>query len=1828
MTITNSLTGLLSVAILLLIPWSASAQQCDTLSNVFTDDTLGVYVPDQTTGYVSGHNGYGDEAKADIFKNYPPNSEIKSVEMYFGVAKSSGPNATFDVKVWESTAGGEPGNVLTSKSVTYSSVVQDVNNDEFTKVTFNNPVPISGDFFVGIEFNYAPGDTIALYTAEFRSDRDSTAWEKYGPQFPGTWNPYGWGATSHAIFPIVCSQSQAIDAGIDSINRGEYTSYPQSQTAAIPFSGTITNFGNQSVTNPTLQVNVFDLGTTPPTPVYSDNQSISSLGAGNSVNLSMPSNFTPTDTGAYAVQYVSSIDENDANPANDTTVAFFRVDDSTYARDKFILFGADSLAGSVGFGYSSQLQLDAGQTFELFNNDTLTSISFAYNPDTAAAVGDTLRGNIYNFSPVTGPGGQVGQTEPFVIPDDSASFVTLSAQGGSIPLSSGQYLFTVNNVPFLLTTDRIYTPNKLWGNDPTAPSSWLKIDTIGGGAFQHAFVLWPNFGPTSTGGGGNCQNFSVSVSSQDEICGSGNGSVTASVSGGTSPYTYSWTNTSQTGSSISGLSAGTYAVTVTDDNQCTATATATVYNNNVTLNVSTSTTSAGCSGNNGSVTASVSNGTPQYSYSWSNNQNGPTIDNLSAGSYSVTVTDANGCTGTATATVSSGGGLSQVASFPLDYDSLDARAASNQPANQYERFFWDINENYTNTDNLTLDWGAQVYDSLYNYQTNTAYQKQNYTIRVDSILVPLNHTNTTGTNDTVIFSIWLNSTLSITGMPPNDQLTGSVYWSDTLIVSQSITPPDSLGALSLNIDTVLPSKGESFTFRTDFRGDTSNTFRVIAGYATSCTDSCGGRSSVIESRLGDNSQYYLNLTQQGQNLSGVNSIGFPGPPTCPSSCMEFFLQNFFFRPSISLLSSSSLSTSVSTTDDTCGSGSGSATVTVTSGKAPFSFDWNTGQTDSSISGLSAGTYTVTMTDADSCTVVDTATIGNANITLNVSITSQNTSCGSATGSATASVSNGSPQYSYSWSNNQSGPTINNITAGSYTVTVTDANGCTGTATATVTAPGAPTLNVTKNDISCNGADDGSATASASSGSGSYTFAWSNGSSNPSISGLSPGSYSVTVTDDSTNCDASSSITINEPSPLAVTLDTSTITCNGGSDGSVTANASGGTSPYNYTWNTGDQGALLTNVNAGTYIVTVSDDNNCTVIDTATVDEPSGFSISTNTTQADCNQSNGTAEVTSPTGNYSYDWSNGQSGQLITVGAGSYTVTVTNNNTSCDKTATVTVSNVGAPSIAVDTTIDVSCNGGSDGSATVSASGGTGLTYTWDDGTNGAQNTGLVQGTYSVTVEDQSGCIDATSVTINQPNELSISFVTTDASCPASSDGNAAANVTGGTPNYSYNWVNANSSSATASNLAAGNYILSVEDANNCDVIDTVSIDEPNPLAANTSAQDVSCNGGSDGQASVDKVTGGTPFSGSPSYSYSWSVSSSSASITGQTAGSYDVTITDANNCSIVETVTISEPQPLDASAMVGSDVSCNGDADGSVSAMGSGGTTPYEFSIDGGPYVTNNTFSNLSAGSKTISVRDDNGCTDDTTVTVNEPSPLTASIVQQSNVSCNGASDGSLAVDASGGTPTYSYSTDGNTFQTDSTFDGLDEGQVTVFVNDDNNCQTTVNTTINEPSPLSVDTNSVTDAIGGNNGAIDLSVSGGTAPYSYSWSNNDTIQNPTGLSPGSYTVTVTDENNCSATLTVTVEGDVGVTEASLDQNLTIYPNPTSGKVTLELEMAQRQDVTIAIYNVLGETMMKETLQDRTSYQKTMDFEKEAGGVYYVKLSTGERTLTRKIIVNR
>ncbi|PSR05539.1 MAG: hypothetical protein BRD50_00655 [Bacteroidetes bacterium SW_11_45_7] len=249
------------------------------------------------------------------------------------------------------------------------------------------------------------------------------------------------------------------------------------------------------------------------------------------------------------------------------------------------------------------------------------------------------------------------------------------------------------------------------------------------------------------------------------------------------------------------------------------------------------------------------------------------------------------------------GRTSSAVSFPLDYDSLDSRAASNQAGTEYQLAAVEVNNGYQNDDNLTLDWAAVAYDSLYNYQTNTAFDRSNYKIQVDSVLVFLRHENTTGNNDTLVFSIWLNNSLSISGQPPNQTLSGDVHWRDSIITSQSLSPQGFSG-FTLPVDTMLPNQGESFTFRGDVLGDRSNTVQFLAGSATSCMDSCGSRSSVIESQIevnqnNPNSLYYLNFTQQGQNLSGINSLSLP-PSACPQSCTELPFQNFVFVPYVTL----------------------------------------------------------------------------------------------------------------------------------------------------------------------------------------------------------------------------------------------------------------------------------------------------------------------------------------------------------------------------------------------------------------------------------------------------------------------------------------------------------------------------------------------------------------------------------------------------------------------------------------------------------------------------------------------------------------------------------------------------------------------------------------------------------------------------------------------------------------------------------------------------------------------------------------------------------------
>ena len=346
--------------------------------------------------------------------------------------------------------------------------------------------------------------------------------------------------------------------------------------------------------------------------------------------------------------------------------------------------------------------------------------------------------------------------------------------------------------------------------------------------------------------------------------------------------------------------------------------------------------------------------------------------------------------------------------------------------------------------------------------------------------------------------------------------------------------------------------------------------------------------------------------------------------------------------------------------------------------SPYTYVWDNGATVASLTGVTAGTYKVVITDSKGCSDSTTVTISEPNLLVASTVLDSNASCnGYSNGGATASATGGTPPYTYAWDNGATVASLTGVTAGSYQVTVTDSNGCTAVSSISITEPNLLVAStVLDSNASCNGYSNGGATASATGGTPPYTYAWDNGATVASLTGVTAGSYQVTVTD-SNGCTAVSSISITEPNLLvASTVLDSNASCNGYSNGGATASAIGGTPPYTYAWDNGATVASLTGVTAGSYQVTVTDSNGCTAVSSISITEPNLLVASTVLdSNASCNgYSNGgaTASATGGIPPYTYAWDNGATVASLTgVTAGSYQVTVTDSN-GCTATSIVTV----------------------------------------------------------------------------------------------------------------------------------------------------------------------------------------------------------------------------------------------------------------------------------------------------------------------------------------------------------------------------------------------------------------------------------------------------------------------------------------------------------------------------------------------------------------------------
>ena len=662
-------------------------------------------------------------------------------------------------------------------------------------------------------------------------------------------------------------------------------------------------------------------------------------------------------------------------------------------------------------------------------------------------------------------------------------------------------------------------------------------------------------------------------------------------------------------------------------------------------------------------------------------------------------------------------------------------------------------------------------------------------------------------------------------------------------------------------------------------------------------------------------------------------------------------------------------------------------------------------------------------------------------------------------------STGLAPFSYTWSANASTANIDsavNLGIGTYSVTVTDALSCSGTASFTLIQPSAVTFSNTSTNVSCNGGNNGTISVTASGGTGTLNYNWSNGlPNNANVTGLNVNTYTLTITDAS-NCSATGSFNITEPTALQLSvIQRKDVRCFNGNDGFITVLASGGTPGYTYTWshNAGLNQTTASSLTANNYTATVTDLNGCSVSISNTITQPSSG--------------------------------------------------VTFNP------ATIN---------------DALCFGAATGSATVNPTGGvTPYTYLWTpSGQTTATATGLSAQSYTVVVTDDSLCTATTTIIINQPAAIQIASVVTNVQCNGNSDGAINITINNGATPYGFAWSNL-ANTEDLLNVAANNYAVTVADANNCTQSANYTITEPTALTLNApTITNVSCFVGNNGSITAN------PTGGTGAYTYTWNPTGSSQTVSNLTAGSYDVTISDANNCSITNSYSITEPAtPLSISNSIVTDNLCFGQSLGTIDITVVGGTPSYTYAWSHNAQLNNNTAVNLAAAQYTVTITDFNGCTLSNSYTVTQPTAITFGSSTSSNVSCFGGNDGLATVSPTGGTGAYSYSWNGVVGTNPQT--SLSANTYNVLVTDANNCTASTQVTITEPGALIV--NPIiknVDCFGGSNGDIDINPAGGNSPYQFLWSDGQTAQKAVQLSVGTYSCSVTDNTGCTVVGTATL----------------------------------------------------------------------------------------------
>ena len=1259
---------------------------------------------------------------------------------------------------------------------------------------------------------------------------------------------------------------------------------------AVTASGGIATFNNVGLSG---TVGTYTLTYTSSPSYTSTNQSIGLVaGAANKLVFTTQPSTSTAENFTFAQQPVVTIQDASGNTVN-TTV---RVDlDLTTGSGS--LSGTTSVNAVAGVATYSDLSINTAgndkvitassaglisastSTFSIFTSGAFYVIPTATNATctssgkiTLNVVGGTAPYK-YDWADISGSSnikdriGLTAGTYTVVITDASggttSSTNTITAASGcggfTVCKSETASVFSVDPDPNNTSYDWTVTPSGATITGNGSPAVKIDWSSVAVGTYQVCVVANSSCGNSTQ----TCQTVNVKAPEIalfiDPTCAGGNIGLHAY-----GASNYSWVGPNGfTSSSInpviynaSNVHAGTYTLTATDANGCSAPG-AKNFVFNVTslpsIDASTITDASNCSDpGNGAITlTTLSGGTAPYTYAWSKlgsssySATTQNISTLSTGSYIVSIKNKEGCENTKSFSVTASTGPSVAVSSSTNVNCYGAT---------------------TGAINITPTAGSTPYTYVW--------------------------TNASGS--------YSSTTEDITGLAAGKYIVGVKDAAGCSVSTEAtITQPTA------------PLTAEATLTNINCNGAATGAITLNVS---------GGTPSYTYSWIGPSS-----FTSSSKDISSLSAGTYTVSITDASLC-PVYTNSFTITQPTGVLSATAAITSIN-----CKSGTtGIVNLTTTGGTAPYTYSWSkTGDVSyaastEDIADLSAGTYIVVINDSKSCSVTPTGFLVSepaAPLALALS-SSNNVNCyGGSDAAITVTTTGGTGAYTYSWSNGGNTNTINGLSGGTYTATVTDVNGCTNSLGFTITEPTADlsTVIASVTAATCNGDNNGGINLTTAGGSLPYTYSWSKvGSSSYSSTvqnptALTAGMYNVTVTDNN-GCSSTNNATITQPDVLNISGNKTNITCYGTTTGAINITVTGGSGTYSYTWGDGILTEDRTALSVGTYSVTVTDNNACTATQSYTITQPAVISLSMTNTNLSCyGSADGNIALTVSGGSspFTYAWS-GPSGytastkNISSLAAGTYSVTITDNNGCSASLTSSALTQPASYSITASVVSNVTCNKGTNGSASVISSGGTApYTYTWSNGLNGSTQNSLTAGSYKVTAVDASGCSAKDSITITQPSTSLTVYgnVVDTRSCAGTPSGKIDVIVENATGAVTYTWTGPTTIGNTKSptNLAAGDYNLTITDATGCSTTLAKTVGTAAALTVSVSGNDQTCATKPDGSAYAVVAGGVAP------YTYLWNTKDTTQSIKGIATNTYSVSVTDANACTSSGVVTLTAP---------------------------------------------------------------------------------------------------------------------------------------------------------------------------------------------------------------------------------------------------------------------------------------------------------------------------------